>query len=138
LNRFRLPWRRETGDKSFVNLTKKKADAGVVVLELSGYIRMGPDCKQLTNQVDELIRENESRVILDLSGVDLIDSAGIGTIVLCFSRLKKAGGSLRIAGAKGMVDTVLHTTQVHRAISLFPAVADAAKDFPPASSPPQN
>ena len=40
----------------------------------------------------ELIRENESRVILDLSGVDLIDSAGIGTIVLCFSRLKKAGG----------------------------------------------
>jgi anti-sigma B factor antagonist len=126
--------------KSFVNLTKKKVDAGVVVVELAGYVRMGPDCKQLTNQVDELIRDKETRVVFDLSGVDLIDSAGIGTIVLCFSRLKKAGGSLRIAGAKGMVDTVLHTTQVHRAISLFPAVADAVKDFSAGAepSPPQN
>jgi anti-sigma B factor antagonist len=122
---------------SLVNLTRKEIEPGLVALELTGYIRMGPDCKLLTATIDELIQKNETRVIFDLAGVDLIDSAGIGTIVLCFSRLKKAGGLLRLAGAKGMVETVLKMTQVHRAISLFPSVADASKDFPP-SAPPQS
>lgn len=122
---------RRGGESAYtVNLTKREIEPGLVALELAGYVRMGPDCKQLASQIDALVQNNEHRVILDLSRVDLIDSAGIGTVVLCFTRLKKAGGSLRIAGAKGMVDTVLHTTQVNRAIQMFPTVEAAAKDFP--------
>lgn len=112
-----------------MNLTKREIEPGLVVMELSGYIRMGPDCKQLTTHLDELLKAQEQRVIFDLTKVDLIDSAAIGTIVLCYSKLKKTGGALRIAGARGMVETVLHTTQVHRAIPMYPTVEAAAKDF---------
>ncbi len=119
-----------------MQLVKRVIEPGIVILELRGDLRMGADCQRLTKEAEELIRAGERRVVLDLAPLDLIDSAGVGAIVACFSFLKKAGGTLRVAGARGMVATVLRLTQIHRAIEFFPAVADAARDFPPGTASP--
>ncbi|HEV2388701.1 MAG TPA: STAS domain-containing protein [Candidatus Acidoferrales bacterium] len=113
-----------------MKLTKKEIKPGIVVFELSGNIRMGSECQQIGQEVEEAIRRNEKRVILDVSQVEQVDSAGVGKIVQCYSWLTKAGGSLRLAGAKGMVDTVLKLTQVHKVIGIYPTAADAAENFP--------
>jgi len=81
-------------------------------------------------EVDAHIERNEKSFIFDLSAVNHVDSAAVGQIVKSYSKLKKSGGTLRIAGAKGMVEGVLKLTQVHKTIELFPTAQDAAKDFP--------
>lgn len=117
-----------------MNMAKRVTEDGIVVLQLSGGMRMGPDCENLKEGAGELLQQNERRIILDLSPLRLIDSAGVGAIVACFSRVKKEGGTLLVAGATGMVETVLKLAQLQRAIAFFPTVAEAASNFPPADS----
>jgi len=113
-----------------MKVTKKQIAPGFVILEMAGRFVMGPDCRQVDQEVDAHIQRNEKSFIFDLSAVNHVDSAAVGQIVKSYSKLKKSGGTLRIAGAKGMVDGVLKLTQVHKTIELFPTAQDAAKDFP--------
>jgi anti-sigma B factor antagonist len=113
-----------------MRFAKKHLDPRIVVLEMTGRFVMGPDCQQLDREVDAHIERNEKSFIFDLSAVDHVDSAAVGQIVKSYSKLKKSGGMLRLAGPKGMVDGVLKLTQVHKAIEIFPTAHDAAKDFP--------
>ncbi|HEX4003120.1 MAG TPA: STAS domain-containing protein [Candidatus Acidoferrales bacterium] len=109
---------------------KKTIEPGIVVLELTGRFVMGADCQKLDREVDDHAQRGEKSVILDLTAVDHVDSAAIGQIVKSYSKLKKSGGTMRLAGVKGMVDGVLKLTQVHKVIEIFPTAHDAAKDFP--------
>ena len=119
-----------------MELIRKGIQPGVVALEISGEMRTSGERSRLTQAIDEAIQKNERGIILDLSRLELIDSAGVGTIVLCYSRLRRIGGTLRVAGPKGMVETVLKLTQIHRAIDFFPTVAEAAHNCPPADEKP--
>ena len=61
-------------------------------------------------QVDDLLREGKLSVVLDLFGLSFINSAGVGMVMMCFGKLKKSGGTLRVAGAKGYVENTLKMT----------------------------
>ncbi len=113
-----------------MQIAKKELKPGVIVLELTGPLQLGVECKQLELAFDELLRENHTRVVLDLSGVTMLDSGGLGKIVNCFSRLKTAGGSLRLAGTTGMVEGVLKLTHADRFLQTYPTAAAAADSFP--------
>ena len=73
------------------------------------------------------------RIVLDLARVTYMDSSGIGALVKCFSKLKKSGGALRLAGVKGMVEGVLKLTRVNTVIGTYPTADAASEDFPPAN-----
>jgi anti-sigma B factor antagonist len=118
-----------------MRFTKKQIRPGVVVFEMTGSIRMGPDCQQIEQAVDELIHRHETSAIFDLSGVSYVDSSGVGTIVKSLTKLKKLGGTLRLSGVNGMVEGVLKLTQIDRVIEIYPTAAEAAQDLPPVSNP---
>jgi anti-sigma B factor antagonist len=112
-----------------VKILAKELKPGVMVLELSGPLQMGVECKQLELAFDQLIRENHTRVIVDLSQVTKLDSGGLGKLVNCFSRLKTAGGALRLAGVTGMIDGVLKLTHADRFLRSYPTTLEAAESF---------
>jgi anti-sigma B factor antagonist len=118
-----------------MEFTKKQIQPGVVVLEMTGSIRIGPNCQQIEQAVEDLIRHHETRVIFDFSGVPFIDSSGMGTLVRCLAKLKKLGGTLRLSGVKGMVEGVLKLTQIDRVIEIYPTATEASRDFPPVPNP---
>ncbi len=118
-----------------MNLLKKQIRPGVVVLEITDSISMGPNCQRIEQQVEEVIRQNEKWVIFDLSRVTYVDSSGVGTIVKILGRLKNVGGTLRLTGVKDMVMGVLKLTQLVKIIEIYPTVADASRDLPPVPNP---
>jgi len=103
-----------------MEIIKKELRPGVVVLELKGPLQMGVECKQLELAFDEILRKKETRVVLDFTGITRLDSGGLGKVVNCFSRLKKAGGAMRLAGVQGMIDNVLKMTLVDRLVKVYP------------------
>jgi anti-sigma B factor antagonist len=111
-------------------MSKKQIKPGVWVLELSGRVQMGPDCKRIDHEVNQHIDHNENSIILDMAGVDHVDSAVIGQIVKSFSRLKKSGGTLRLAALTPMVEGVLKMTQVNRVIAIYPTATEASEGLP--------
>lgn len=114
---------------------EKHAGAGIPVLELSGSMTMGLECERLAEEVERLVQQNQTRIIIDLSGLQHIDSSGVGKIVSCLGRLRRAGGDLRMAGAKGMVASVLKMTRVEQVAGMYPTAAAAAESFPPTNPP---
>jgi anti-sigma B factor antagonist len=112
-------------------LSQKQIKPGVWVMELSGRVQMGPDCKRIDHEVNHHIDERENSIILDMAGVDHIDSAVIGQIVKSFSRVQKSGGTLRLAALTPMVEGVLKMTQVNRVISIYATAAEASEGLPP-------
>jgi anti-sigma B factor antagonist len=109
-----------------LEIKKKEIKPGIVVLELMGRITMGPDCWRIEQEVQQLIGQNQKHIILDLSGISVVDSTGIGQIVKCLCKLKNSGGSLRLAGLKGMVEGVFKITKVDQVISIYPTALQAA------------
>lgn len=105
---------------------------GIAVLEMSGRVQMGNDCKRIEKEVEDHIARNEKFVIFDLTGVDHIDSAVVGQIVKSHSLLLRSGGALRLAGPHGMVESVLKMTQVDKVIPIYTTALAASDDFPPA------
>jgi anti-sigma B factor antagonist len=113
----------------FVEIIKKEWKPGVIVLELSGPLQMGVECKRLELAFDDLLRDKHTSVVLDLSKVTKLDSGGLGKLVDCFSRLKTAGGTLRLAGTTGMIDGVLKLAHADRFLKAYPTAREAAESF---------
>jgi anti-anti-sigma factor len=114
-----------------LHLSTNSPKPGVTVVQMKGSIHTGPDCRRLEQEAEKLIGSKEHFVIFDLSHVTHIDSAAIGSIVRCLTRLKSSGGCLRLAGCAGMIEASLKLTQVHKVLEIFPTAAAAAESYPP-------
>ncbi|MGB9434030.1 MAG: STAS domain-containing protein [Candidatus Acidiferrum sp.] len=112
-----------------LNLERRKVEPDIAVIDMTGRITMGSDSQKIEWGLAELLNENQKKVIFDLSEVTYLDSSGIGILMMCHAKLKKAGGALRIAGARGMVEETLELTSVNKIVRLYPTAAEAAQDF---------
>ena len=112
-----------------LEFTKRTVQPGVTALAMQGSIHCGPECARLEREVDAMIAARETRVIFDMAGVTHADSAAIGAIVRCLTKLKSAGGGLRIAAAQPMIDHSLKLTKVDKVIEIFSTVDQAAQGF---------
>ncbi|MEM9550116.1 MAG: STAS domain-containing protein [Pseudomonadota bacterium] len=76
---------------------------------------------------DDMRTETEdgpSRVILDLSAVDFVDSSGLGAIVAAMKQLG-SGRSLDLAGLSPTVEKVFRLTRMDSVFDLYPSLDDA-------------
>ncbi len=117
-----------------MQIVKKEFKPGIIILELTGPLQIGVECKQLELTFDQLLHDGNTRVVLDLSKLTKLDSAGLGKIVNCFSRMKTAGGALCLAGTTGMIDGVLKLTHADRFLKAYPTSREAAESFSDSSA----
>ena len=76
---------------------------------------------------DELGRHpSPSRLIVDLSEVPFIDSAGLGALIGGIRRVREDGGDVALAGPRREVMKGLRTTGFDRMLPVTATVADAA------------
>jgi len=112
-----------------LQIQTKRVEPDIVVLEIAGKITLGRESKELEWATENLVREQQKKIIFDLTGVTRIDSTGVGIIVMSAAQVKKAGGELRVAGALGHVDQVLRLSSVDKLVALHPSATAAAAGF---------
>jgi anti-anti-sigma factor len=112
-----------------LDVQHKKIEPDINVVHMAGRITMGSDSQKIEWGLADLLKQDQKKVIFDLTEVTYLDSSGIGILMMCHAKLKKAGGLLRIAGARGMVQETLELTSVNRIIPIHPSAADAAHGF---------
>lgn len=112
-----------------LSVQRKKVEPDITVMEMAGRITMGSDSQKIEWGLAELLKENQKKVIFDLTDVTYLDSSGIGILMMCHAKLKRAGGVLRIAGARAMVEETLEMTSVNKIVRFFPTAAEAAQGF---------
>ncbi len=113
-----------------LEIQTKQLPPDIVVLEITGRITIGRECKQLEWAVETLVREKEAKkIIFDLSGVTHVDSTGVGIIVMSAGQVKQAGGELRLAGANKHVESVLKLTSVDKLVGWNATMTEAVAGF---------
>lgn len=112
-------------------LTITSRTAGrAVVLELRGRLFFDEDGDQLLRrEVAARIAAGEHNLLLDLSGVTQMDSAGVGTLVAVYLHALKRGGKLKLLRPSDRVVRVLHMTRLDTAFEVFENENDAVRTF---------
>ena len=98
--------------------------AGITVAELAGELSIA-SAPALREQLHGLLRPGRGRLVLDLSKVIWCDANGLAVLVGAGRRASLLGGFLRVAAVPPPADRVLHSTGLHRHLSLFPTVQAA-------------
>ena len=72
---------------------------------------------RLREQLHGLVENGSSRLVVDLSRTDFIDSSGLGALVSGLKAARQAGGDLRIAAPTAQVQSVLALTRLDRGLT---------------------
>ena len=79
--------------------------------------------------LDHLLDEGNTRLILDLSGVDYMSSAGLREMVRIFKRARRDGGDLFLVNPSDRVITVMQIAGLDTAVKIFPTRTAAMESF---------
>ena len=86
-----------------------------IVLQGSIYL---DDAADIMGKFIDLIDKGYTSLLIDLSAVDYIGSAGIGTLISMHKRVHKHDGSMVIKGVKGIVKDLFELTRVDSVLSI--------------------
>lgn len=100
----------------------------VVILDLSGEIDINTS-PEVRKAFDRLLKEQRKKILLNFAKVIYVDSSGLATFVEMLQRLKRFGGSLRLANLCERVKAVFEITRLDKLFSNFPTEEEALKDF---------
>ena len=64
-----------------LEIHRKHIEPDIFVIQPAGRILMGRPCQEIEWLVDELVRGNIKKLVVDLTAVDRVDRTGIGVIV---------------------------------------------------------
>jgi anti-sigma B factor antagonist len=103
---------------------RNRGDA--MVIHCQGRIVYRDEAAALSRVVNDVLG-NANKVVLDLSGVSSIDSAGIGELALLHTCAQDRRVSLKCAGPNPMVRRVLELTNLDSVLDLHASVEDALR-----------
>lgn len=114
------------------NLDIHKRDReGITILDLKGRLVVGEPSGRLREKLAEETNQGVRRVILNLEGVEYIDSTGLGSMVICFTSQQKAGGALKLMKLNRRNVELLVLTKLSTVFEVFQEEQDAVNSFFP-------
>jgi anti-sigma B factor antagonist len=94
------------------------------VVELRGELDIA-NSEDLRERLRAIRRSHGERLILDLSGLEFMDSHGLSVIINCYKAAVAAGGDLALAAPRPVVRRTLEITGLHRRITVVGTVQEA-------------
>ena len=101
-----------------------------MVVHCRGRIVFRDEAAALSRLVGEVL-ENSGKVVLELSGVSSIDSAGIGELVLLHTRARAKSADLKCANPSPWVRDLLDLTNLDSVLDIHPSLGEAVAAFQP-------
>ena len=101
----------------------------VSIVEVTGKLTSF-EAGALRNSIAQLLKEGRKHIILNLCGLEYLDSSGIGDLVHTYMSVIKRGGEMKVVGLSDKVEEVLKITQLYQVFQEFQDEAAALQSFP--------
>lgn len=108
---------------------RERSVGDVVILEMFGKITIGEGSVQLRDAVSNLLDSGRNKIILNLSGVNYVDSSGIGELVSRYTTTKNAGGRLKLLSPPKKIKDLLMITKLLTVFEIYEDEQAAVDSF---------
>jgi anti-sigma B factor antagonist len=116
------------------NFSATIRQAGAVsLLDLSGRLTSF-EAGALRESIARLLKQGRKNIILNLSGLQYLDSSGIGELARSYVAVVKQGGAMKVIGLSSRVEEILKITQLYQVFPEFPSEEAALESFPESRS----
>jgi anti-sigma B factor antagonist len=102
---------------------------GVSMIALSGRIVLGEESNALREKLKSLVAGGATKIVLNMSEVDYIDSSGLGTLVAAHLSAKTAGASVRLCNLGHKFNEVMQLTKLITIFDVYDTEAAAVASF---------
>lgn len=103
---------------------------GVIIVDLTGRLVAGTGDVVLQEVMNELLAAKWNRIVLNMSGVSRIDSAGIGELVTGIRLAERFDATVKLLLPGGRVRDVLELSQILPLIDVYENEQEAIASFP--------
>ena len=100
----------------------------IPILRCSGRISIGDTAKNFSAKCSEMLQRNRPTFALDLSGINHIDSTGVGALASLLTSTRTRGGDLKLIAPSRKVESVLRTTFLYELFHILSS-AKALAEF---------
>ena len=106
-------------------LETKHLESGYAVINISGRLALGGETEKLNAAIKALLQKEHKKFVLDITGLDYVDSSGVGMLVACLTSIRRSGGELKMVGANPRIRHIFSMTGVDNLVQVFGTVAEA-------------
>lgn len=107
--------------------TKEKND--ITVISLEGNVMGGTDANLLNELLHKLVDQGKKKIILDLKGVKLMNSSGLGMLIAGLTTMKNASGNLKLASPSNKIQNLLVVTKLVNIFEIYKSVKEATESY---------
>ena len=107
----------------------KRSVGNVTVLDVSGQITFTKGDMILKDKIHSLIHQGRNKILINLGGVDYVDSAGLGELVGAYTTVARAGGSLKLLNLTKKMRDLMSITKLLTVFETFDNEQEAVKSF---------
>ena len=117
-----------------INLEPRELAPDVSAIIFTGRLVLGNRLGEVEHAIRQRIQEGRKKLVLDLNGLDFIDSSGIGVLAVCMGLMHQTGGKLAIVCGSGQVRQLMTLTHLDQIAEIYPDLpsAQSALSKPPA------
>lgn len=101
---------------------------GILVVDCHGRIIFGEESASLRDTVKALLTDNK-KIILNLGGINYIDSGGLGTLVSLYTTARNAGSSIKLSNLTQRVGDLLQVTKLLTVFDVYETEKEALESF---------
>jgi anti-sigma B factor antagonist len=109
--------------------TASRQIGDISVVDVRGRITVGEGNIMLREVVTGLVENGRKRILLNLQGVEYVDSGGLGELVRTHTTLQKEGGQLKMVNVNQRVQELLKVTSLHKVFDVHKDEASAVQSF---------
>ena len=100
----------------------------VLVIELREDNLDASNVREFRDAVQSLIQDHH-KVVLDMAGVNFVDSSGLGALISCLRQLNGKRGDFRLCEMSRTVRALFELMRMHRVFNIHETRADAVRSF---------
>jgi anti-sigma B factor antagonist len=109
-----------------INIRKQSE---VQLIQLRGSMKLGQAVDQFKALIDELIQSGDTRLVLNVAEVPIMDSSAIGVLVRGLTSAKQRGGAIKLVQPSKMVTQTLKLVGMLNLFEVFGTDEEAVQSF---------
>ena len=102
---------------------------GVTVLEVSGRIVLGDGGVTFRDSVQDALKTGTRKLVVDMGGVNYMDSAGLGELTNAYTSAKARGCDVKLARLTRRLDDLMQITKLATIFDIYPDEMEAVASF---------